>query len=175
MSIELSISVKPLSFPLLIRHSLFCLWADSIEACITQDCTIPQHMFVAHCLEVGTATTTTPVVTPSFVRDIEALVFANVSFEPFCQGASTFNTMCGVARKLNKEQLNIARVWESGASATSISVTNLRTLSSCLKVILPMSHLSFILILNACSIGMNMLRGVHHHKALTYHVHVSWF
>ena len=44
-----------------------------------QDCIILQNAYVGHCLEAGAATTTVPIVTPTFARDIRALVFAGVS------------------------------------------------------------------------------------------------
>ena len=116
------------------------------------------------------ATTTAPIVTPTFARDIVALVFAGVSIESYGQGASIFNATCGGACKLAAEQLNAARVWDLGASASAsaMSVAALQATAIRLKTVLLSSLLSFILVLKAHSIGMDVLMGVHHHKALAF-------
>ena len=72
-------------------------------------------------------------MTPTFARDIGALVFASVSTESYSQGASIFNAACGGAGKLAEEQLNAARVWDLGASASTMSVTNLQAAADRLK------------------------------------------
>ena len=46
---------------------------------VAQDSIFLQITYVACCLVVGVAITTTPIVTPAFARDIGALVFPNVS------------------------------------------------------------------------------------------------
>ena len=79
------------------------------------------------CLETGAATTTTtPIVTPTFAQDIGALVFASISIESYNQGASIFNAACGGAGKLAEEQLNAARAWDLGTSASTMSAANLQ-------------------------------------------------
>ena len=140
---------------------------------VAQDRIILQNAFVACCLEVGAATTTAPIVTPTFAQDIGALVFASVSIESYSQGAYIFNGACGGAGKLAAEQLNAARAWDLGASASTMSVAGLQAAAGCLKIVLPMSLLSFILVLKAHSIGMDVLLGVHHHKALAFRAHVT--
>ena len=122
---------------------------------------------MAHCLEAETATTASPIVTPTFAQDIGALVFASVSIESYGQGASIFNAACGGAEKLAEEQLNAARAWDLGTSASAMSVANH------LMIVLPTSLLLFILVLKAHSIGMDVLLGVHHHKALAFRAHVT--
>ena len=52
---------------------------------------------MACCLEAGAATTTAPILMPTFAQDIGALVFAGVSIESYSQGASIFNAACGGA------------------------------------------------------------------------------
>ena len=140
---------------------------------VAQDRIILQNAFVARCLEAGAATTTAPIVTPTFARDIGALVFAGVSIESYGQGASIFNAACGGAGKLAEEQLNAARAWDLGASASTMSVADLQAAADRLKIVLPTSLLSFILVLKAHSIGMDVLLGVHHHKALAFRAHVT--
>ena len=128
---------------------------------------------MARCLEAGAATATALIVTPTFAQDIGALVFADVSIESYSQGASIFNAACGGAGKLAAEQLNAARAWDLGASASTMRVANLQAAADCLKIVLPTSLLSFILVLKAHSIGMDVLLGVHHHKALAFRAHVT--
>ena len=140
---------------------------------VAQDRIILQNAFVARCLEAGTATTTAPIVTPTFAQDIGALVFAGVSIESYGQGASIFNAACGGAGKLAAEQLNAARAWDLGASASTMSVADLQAAADRLKIVLPTSLLSFIFVLKAHSIGMDVLLGVHHHKALAFRAHVT--
>ena len=91
-----------------------------------QDRIILQNVFVARCLEAGAATTTAPTVTPAFARDIGSLVFAGVSIKSYVQGASIFSVAGGGAGKLAEEQLNAARAWELGASASTMSVADLQ-------------------------------------------------
>ena len=107
-------------------------------------------------------------MTPIFAQDIGALVFAGVSIESYGQGASIFNVACSGAGKLAEEQLNATRVWDLGASASTTSVAGLQAMANHLKIVLPLSLLSFILVLKAHSIGMGMLLGAHHHKALAF-------
>ena len=128
---------------------------------------------MARRLEAGAATTTAPIVTPTFAQDIGALVFAGVSIESYSQGASIFNATYGGAGKLAAEQLNAARVGDLGASASTMSVADLQIAVNCLEIVLPTSLLSFILVLKAHSIGMDVLLGVHHHKALAFRAHVT--
>ena len=54
-----------------------------------------------------------------------------------------------------------------------MSVANLQAAADRLKVVLPMSLLSFMLVLKAQSIHMDVLLGVHHHKALAFRAHVT--
>ena len=54
-----------------------------------------------------------------------------------------------------------------------MSVTDLQAAADRLKIVLPMLLLSFILVLKAQSIGMDVLLGVHHHKALAFRAHVT--
>ena len=63
---------------------------------------------------------------PTFAQDIEALVFASVSIESYNQGASIFNAAYSGAGKLAGEQLNAARAWDLGASASTVSVADLQ-------------------------------------------------
>ena len=140
---------------------------------VAQDRIILQNAFIARHLEAGAATTTAPIVTPTFARDIGALVFASVSIESYSQGASIFNAACSGASKLAAEQLNDTRAWDLGASASTMSVTDLQAAADRLKIVLPMSLLSIILVLKAHSIGMDVLLGVHHHKALAFRAHVT--
>jgi hypothetical protein len=121
--------------------------APTVGKGVAQDRIILQNAFVARCLEAGAATTTAPIVTPTFARDIGALVFAGVSIECYGQGASIFNAACGGAGKLAAEQLNAARVWDLGASASAMSVADLQAAADRLKIVLPTSLLSFILVL----------------------------
>ena len=44
---------------------------------------------------------------------------------------------------------------------------------SCLKIVLPTSLLSFILVLKAHSISMDVLLGVHHYKAAAFRAYVT--
>jgi hypothetical protein len=134
---------------------------------------ILQNVFVAPCIEAGVATTTIPIVTPTFAQDIGALVSASVSIESYGQGASIFNAACGEAGKLAAEQLNATRAWDLGTSASTMSVADLQAVADRLKIFLPTSLLSFILVLKAHSIGMDVLLGVHHHKALAFRAHVT--
>ena len=69
-------------------------------------------------------------------------------------------------RKLAKEQLNTTRTWDLCTSASAMSVTDLEAAANCLKIFLTTSLLSFILVLKAHSIGMDVILGLHHHKAL---------
>ena len=62
---------------------------------------------------------------------------------------SNFNNPCGGAEKLTKEQLNAARAQNLGASASTMSLADLQAEADHFKVVLPMSCLSFILILKA--------------------------
>ena len=140
---------------------------------VAQDRIILQNAFVARCLEAGAATTTAPIVTPAFARDIGALVFAGVSIESYGQGASIFSAAGGGAGKLAEEQLNAARAWDLGASASTMSVVDLQAAADRLKIVLPTSLLSFILVLKAHSIGMDVLLGVHHYKAVAFRVYVT--
>ena len=96
-----------------------------------QDRIILQNAFVACCLEAGAATTTASIVTPAFARDIGALVFAGVSIESYGQGASIFSVAGGGEGKLAEEQLNAARAWDLGASASTMSVADLQAAASC--------------------------------------------
>ena len=80
---------------------------------------------------------------------------------------------CSGVGELAKEQLNAVRAWEWGASASTKSVANLQAAAGCLKIALPTSLLLFIFILKAHSIGMYVLLGVHHHKALALSEHVT--
>ena len=50
---------------------------------VAQDHIILQNAFVARCLEAGAVTTTAPIVTPAFARDIGALVSAGMSIESY--------------------------------------------------------------------------------------------
>ena len=77
------------------------------------------------------------------------------------------------AGKLAEEQLNATRAWDLGASASTMSVADLQAAADCLKIVLPTSLLSFILVLKAHSIGMDVLLGVHHHKAFAFRAHVT--
>jgi hypothetical protein len=45
--------------------------------------------------------------------------------------------------------------------------------AECLQIILPTSLPSFILVLKAHSIDMDVLLGVHHHEALAFQAHVT--
>ena len=54
-----------------------------------------------------------------------------------------------------------------------MSVADLQAAADRLKIVLPTSLLSFILVLKAHSIGMDVLLGVHHHKALAFRAHVT--
>jgi hypothetical protein len=103
-------------------------------------------------------------VTTTFAQDIGALVFACVSIESNGQGASIFNVVCSGAGKLAEEQLNAASAWDLGAS--TMSVADLQAIANHLKIVLPVSLLALILVLKAHSIGMGILLGAHHHKAL---------
>ena len=76
-------------------------------------------------------------------------------------------------RKLAEEQLNAARAWDFGASASTTRVTNLQAAAEHLKIVLPMSLISFILVLKAHSIGMDLILGVHHHKAFAFCILVT--
>lgn len=76
---------------------------------VAQDHIILQNVFVAHCLEAGTATSTAPIMTPTIAQDIEALVFAGLCIESHNQGAPVFSAVGGGARKLAEVQLNAAR------------------------------------------------------------------
>ena len=79
----------------------------------------------------------------------------------------------GGAGKLAEEQLNAARAWDLGASASTMSVANLQAAADCLKIVVPTSLLSFILVLKAYSIGMDKLFGVHHYKAIAFQAYVT--
>ena len=92
----------------------------------SQDRIILQNAFVVCSLEAGAATTTAPIVTPAFALDIGAVVFAGVSIESYGQGASIFSAASGGAEKLAEEQLNAARAWDLGASASTMSVADLQ-------------------------------------------------
>jgi hypothetical protein len=138
-----------------------------------QDRIILQNAFVARCLEAGAATTTAPTVTPAFARDIGSLVFAGVSIESYGQGASIFSVAGGGAGKLAEEQLNAARAWDLGASASTMSVADLQAAADRLKIVLPTSLLSFILVLKAHSVSMDVLLGVHHYKAAAFRAYVA--
>ena len=54
-----------------------------------------------------------------------------------------------------------------------MSVATLQATAICLKTVLLSSLLSFILVLKAHSIGMDVLQGVHHHKALAFRAYVT--
>ena len=54
-----------------------------------------------------------------------------------------------------------------------MSVANLQAVANCLKIVLPTSLLSIIVVLKAHSIGMDVLMGAHHHKALAFQAHVT--
>ena len=54
-----------------------------------------------------------------------------------------------------------------------MSLAGLQAAADCPKIVLPMSLLSFILVLKAHSIGMDVLLRVHHHKALAFQAHVT--
>ena len=54
-----------------------------------------------------------------------------------------------------------------------MSVADLQPAADHLKIFLPTSLMSFILVLKAHSICMNVLLGVHHHKALAFQAHVT--
>jgi hypothetical protein len=54
-----------------------------------------------------------------------------------------------------------------------MSVANLQAAAGCLNIVLPMSLLSFLLVLKAHCIGMDVLLGVHHYKALAFQAHVT--
>ena len=138
-----------------------------------QDRIILQNVFVTRCLEAGAAITTAPTVTPTFARDIESLVFAGVSIESYGQGASIFNAACGGAGKLAEEQLNAARAWDLGANASTMSVADLQAAADRLKIVLPMSLLSFILVLKAHSFSRDVLLGVYHYRAAACRVYVT--
>ena len=128
---------------------------------------------MARCLEAGAATTTTPTVTPTFAQDIGSLVFAGVSIESYGQGASIFSVAGGGAGKLAEEQLNAARAWDLGASASTMSVADLHAAANRLKIVLPMSLLSFILVLKAHSISMDVLLGDYQYKAAAFRAYVT--
>ena len=138
-----------------------------------QDRIILQNAFVAHCLEAGAATTTAPTVTPAFARDIRSLVFAGVSIESYGQGVSIFSVTGGGEGKLTEAQLNAARVWDLGASASTICVADLQAAADRLKIVLPTSLLSFILVLKAHSISMDVLLGVCQYKAAAFQAYVT--
>jgi hypothetical protein len=76
-------------------------------------------------------------------------------------------------RELAEEQFNAARAWDFGTSASTMSVANLQATAEHLKIVLPMSLLSFTLVLKAHSIGMDLILGVHHHKALAFCILVT--
>ena len=96
-----------------------------------QKCIILQNAFVACCLEAGPATTTAAhIVTPTFARDIGALLFAAVSIESYGQGASIFSIAGGGAGKLAEEHLNAARAWDLDTSASIMSVADLQAAAS---------------------------------------------
>jgi hypothetical protein len=66
---------------------------------VAQDCIILQNALMVCCLVAGAATTTAPIVTPTFAQDIGALAFAGVSIESYSQGASIFNAACVVRQE----------------------------------------------------------------------------
>ena len=76
---------------------------------VAQDHIILQNALVACCLEIGAATTTASIFTPTFAQEIGAMDFACVSVASYIQGASIFNAASGGAEKLAEEQLNLAR------------------------------------------------------------------
>ena len=112
-------------------------------------------------------------MTPAFARGIGSLVFAGVSIESYGQGASIFSVAGGGAGKLAEEQLNAARAWDLGASASTMSVADLQAAADRLKIVLPTSLLSFILVLKANSISMDVLLGVCHYKAVAFRAYVT--
>ena len=138
-----------------------------------QDRIILQNAFVACCLEAGAATTTAPTVSPTFAQDIGSLVFAGVSIESYGQGASIFSVAGGGAGKLAEEQLNAAQAWDLGASASTMSMSDLQAAANRLKIVLPTSLLSFILVMKAHSFSMDMLLGVCHYKAAAFRAYVT--
>ena len=139
-----------------------------MERGAAQDRIILQNAFVVCSLEAGAATTTAPTVTPAFAQDIGSLVFTGVSIESYSQGASIFSVAGGGAGKLAEEQLNAAQAWDLGASASTMSVADLQAAADRLKIVLPMLLLSFMLVLKAHSISMNVLLGVCHYKAAAF-------
>ena len=131
---------------------------------------------MACCLEAGAATTSAPIVTPAFARDIGALVFAGMSIESYGQGASIFSAAGGGAGKLAEEQLNAVRAWDLGANASTMSVVDLQAAADQLPqdcLVLPTSLLSFILVLKAHIIGMDVLLGVCHFKVVAFRAYVT--
>ena len=96
-----------------------------------------------------------------------------MSIESCGQGASIFSATGGGAGKLAEEQLNATRAWDLGASASSMSVADLQAAADRLKIVLPTSLLSFILVLKAHSISMDVLLGVCHYKAAAFRAYVT--
>ena len=80
-----------------------------------------------------------------------------MSIESYGQGASIFSVAGGGAGKLAEEQLNAARAWDLGASASTMSVADFQAAADRLKIVLPTLLLSFILVLKAHSISMDVL------------------
>ena len=117
--------------------------------------------------------TTVLIVTPAFSQDSGSLVFAGMSIESYSQGASIFSVAGGGAEKLAEEQLNAARAWDLDAIASTTSMADLQATADCLKIVLPTSLLSFILVVKAHSISMDVLLGVYHYKAATFRAYTT--
>lgn len=112
---------------------------------------------MTYCLEAEAATATAPIVTPTFARDIGALVIASESTESHDQGACFFNaTYCGIGM-LTEEQLNPARAWDLGTSANTMKLAGLHATAVHLKVSTNVT-LAFIMVLKAHVIVMNLLQ-----------------
>ena len=91
-----------------------------------------------------------------------------MSIDSYNQGASIFSVASGGAGKHAEEQMNAAWTWDLGASASTMSVANLQAAAYCLKIVLPTSLLSFILVLKAHSISIDVLIGVYHYKVVAF-------
>ena len=138
-----------------------------------QDRILLQNAYVARCLEGGAITTTPPIVTPATARDVGALIFAGGGIEAYKRGASIFSAACGGTGELAEAQQDAAREWDLGANASTMTVLELQAAAEKLKMVLPTTLLSLILVLKAHSIGMDVLLGVDHAKAVAFRLYVQ--